>query len=222
LRFTVSYLPRFLRREINVNQISLGSLRDTAFTRTYAPQMFELRYRVFHERMQWNVRCHGQWEIDEFDNDRTVYIVAHNEEANVRGSWRLLPTTVPYMLSDVFPQLLDGKPVPRAPKVWEISRFAVDTEYAAASSTFGFGDVAKEMVRSTIQYAYDEGITQYVMVVSVAVERLLRNMGLILHRFGPPQRIGKVLSVACWLDIDAHTCHAILGHPLPIALQEAA
>jgi len=204
-----------------VNQIAFGSLQDTAFTRAYAPQMFELRYRVFHERMQWNVRCHGQWEIDEFDNDRTVYIVAHNDESNVRGSWRLLPTTVPYMLSDVFPQLLAGKPAPRAPKIWEISRFAVDTENAA-SGAFGFGDVANEMVRSTIQYAYDEGITQYVMVVSVAVERLLRNSGLILHRFGPPQRIGKVLSVACWLDIDAHTCHAILGHPAPTELREAA
>ncbi len=38
---------------------------------------------------------------------------------------RLLPTTGPYMLADVFPQLLRGEDPPKAEHIWEISRFAV-------------------------------------------------------------------------------------------------
>jgi len=46
-------------------------------------------------------------------------------ENAVVGCWRLLPTTGPYMLKDIFSHLLWGKPAPEQPDVWEISRFAI-------------------------------------------------------------------------------------------------
>jgi acyl homoserine lactone synthase len=120
------------------------------------------------------------------------------------------------MMADVpaFDPLLHGARAPRAPRVWEISRFAVDTDNDARGS-FGFNTVAKGLIRATTQFAVDNGIDQYVIVVSVAIERLLRNLGLKLDRYGPPVRIGRVLTVACRIDVDANNRHAILGHPLP-------
>ncbi len=50
------------------------------------------------------------------------------------GSWRLLPTTGPYMLRDVFPQLLHGVAAPAAADTWEISRFAVSKRVIGNSS----------------------------------------------------------------------------------------
>lgn len=203
-----------------MQQIITGSLADPRFAARYAAPMFQLRYRVFHERLRWDVRCDGDMEYDDFDDAHSLYLLAA-ENGRTVGGWRLRPTTQPYMLSDVFPQLLHGQKPPRSPSIWEISRFAVDTD-AQTNAGFGFNEVAREMVRSTIQLAVDNDISQYVMVVSVAVERLLCNTGMVLHRFGPPQRIGRVRSVACWLDIDGHTRHVILGHPWTGQMRAAA
>ncbi|MBI2383818.1 MAG: GNAT family N-acetyltransferase [Gammaproteobacteria bacterium] len=206
-----------------MHQIVTGTLRDAAFARHYAPPMFRLRYRVFHERLGWDVKAQDGVEKDEFDDLHTLYIVAAElPGGRTLGGWRLRPTTLPYMMADVaaFAPLLHGQAAPRTPDVWEISRFAVDAD--AGRAHFGFNAVAREMIRATIQFGADNGIGQYVMVVSAAVERLLRNAGLVLHRFGPPRRIGAVLSVACTLNLDAQTRHAILGHPLETDLRRAA
>ena len=206
-----------------MHHIVTGTLRDAGFQSRYAASMFRMRYRVFHGRLRWDVQCDGDFERDAFDDLHTLYLLATDNDGETRGSWRLRPTTLPYMMADVdaFAPPLHGHAAPRAPRVWEISRFAVDHDLEAAAA-FGFNDVARQLIRGTIQFAVDNGIEQYVMVVSAAVERLLRNTGLQLHRYGPPVRIGKVLSLACRLDIDAQTRHAILGEPLPQPLEMAA
>lgn len=193
-----------------------GSLQDPCFRSGHAESMFQMRYRVFHERLRWDVKCSNGQESDQFDDDYSLYFVVADEEGAAQGSWRLRPTTLPYMMADVaaFDPLLHGARAPRAPRVWEISRFAVDTESDARGS-FGFNAVARDLIRATTQFAVDNGIDQYVIVVSVAVERLLRNLGLKLDRYGPPVRIGRVLTVACRIDVDANNRHVILGHELP-------
>jgi acyl homoserine lactone synthase len=204
-------------------QILTGSLQDSGFAEQHAPSMFRMRYRVFHERLQWDVKCHNEQEYDQFDDHFSLYVLATDDDGNAQGSWRLRPTTLPYMMADVsaFDPLLHGARAPRAPKVWEISRFAVDTD-ADQRGAFGFNQVARALVTATTQFAVDNGIEQYVIVVSTAIERLLRNLGLVLHRYGPAVRIGKVSTVACRIDVDAHTRHVILGHALPEPLRIAA
>src|SRR5215469_5126406 len=86
--------------------------------------MFRLRHEVFKERLDWEVGTSAGKERDMFDDLDPVYIVCEHQ-GEVLGSWRLLPTTGPYMLKDVFPELLYGRQAPQAPDVWEISRFAV-------------------------------------------------------------------------------------------------
>lgn len=73
--------------------------------------MYALRHEMFAERLQWQVQSHNGKEKDWFDRLEPTYIVArHPEDARrATGSWRLLPTTGPYMLKDVFPELLHGR-----------------------------------------------------------------------------------------------------------------
>ncbi len=198
-----------------MNRILNGTLADPHFVARCAEPMYRLRYRVFFERLQWDVTARDGREIDQFDDTHNVYQLATDERGGIIGGWRLRPTTLPYMMKDVFPQLLAGAPAPVQSDIWEISRFAVE-EDRAGQTGFGLNDTARALVCQAIQFAVNEGISQYVMVVSVAVERLLANTGMVIRRFGPPQRIGRVRSVACFLEIDAHTRHVILGHPLPL------
>ena len=85
-------------------------------------RMFRFRHRVFHERLGWEVESRNGLEMDRFDALDPVYMVSENIRKEIDGSWRLLPTTGPYMLKDTFPQLLRGEAAPRDPAVWEISR----------------------------------------------------------------------------------------------------
>src|SRR5689334_20947189 len=124
----------------------IGSLADASFARNYAEPLFRLRYRVFHERLHWDVHCHDEMETDEYDDLWTRYVVAVDDADHVVGGWRLRPTIGNYMLADVFPQLLYGTPAPHHPRVWESNRFVCDKQTAKAGG-FGFGDAARALFR---------------------------------------------------------------------------
>lgn len=193
----------------------IGTLADPDFARRCAEPLFRLRYRVFHERLHWDVRCRDDMETDEYDDERTVYVAAVDDEDRVTGGWRLRPTIGRYMFEEVFPQLLYGAPAPHHPRVWESNRFVVDKN-STRDSRYGFNETARALFRATARYALDQGIDEYVMVLSAGVVRLTRSSGLVVHQYGPPLRIGDVLSVGCRIRIDAHTRHVLLGEPLPL------
>lgn len=193
----------------------IGTLADGAFARRYAEPLFRLRYRVFYERLRWDVRCADGRETDAYDDDRTVYVAAVDGDDAVVGGWRLRPTTGHYMLEDVFPQLLHGAPAPHQPRIWESNRFVVDKR-SAKDARFGFNETARALFRATARYAVEHGIDEYVMVLSAGVARLTRASGLVVAAYGPALRIGDVLSVGCRIRIDAHTRHVLLGEPLPL------
>ncbi len=89
-------------------------------------EMHRLRYRIFKERLGWDVQVSGDMEVDEFDACRPVYLVQRDDDGRVQGCVRLLPTTGPTMLRDTFPALLDGQAAPTSDAIWESSRFGVD------------------------------------------------------------------------------------------------
>lgn len=166
--------------------------------------MYAFRHRIFYERLGWEVSSQNGLEFDEYDVLNPVYMVAKNDRREIEGCWRLLPTTVPYMLKDTFPQLLRGEEAPERHDVWELSRFAVAPSDQEDYRQANLGPVTRDMIRNVYDFAVHHGIRQYVTVTSVALERLLKKTGLPIRRFGDgkAQRVGKVLTVACWVDIN--------------------
>ena len=67
--------------------------------------MHRLRYRVFKERLGWDVSVVGDKEIDAFDGLGPTYLLVVTDSRKVVGSARLLPTNGPNMLADTFPEL---------------------------------------------------------------------------------------------------------------------
>ncbi|MFA5119989.1 acyl-homoserine-lactone synthase [Zavarzinia sp.] len=87
--------------------------------------MFRLRHQVFVEELGWHLPlARDGMESDQFDGPRTVYLVYRDALGRVAGSMRLIPTTDPHVLGDVFPQLCSG-PVPRSPAIYESSRSCI-------------------------------------------------------------------------------------------------
>lgn len=119
------------------------------------------------------------------------------------------------MLGEVFTPLLNGAPAPNDPSVWEICRFVISRSRRSRSRIEPKWK-ATQVLREAARFGIDNGISRYVFVVSLAVERLLARSGLIVHRIAAPTRIGSSMSVACWVDLDAHT-RSLLLNDLPVA-----
>jgi len=177
--------------------------------------MYELRYDTFHTRLGWQVHTEDHQEFDEFDQAEKVhYILGKAPDGSVDACWRLLPTQGPYMLRDVFPELLDGLPAPCAPDCWELSRFALATDRLAAAENagnpqLGFGRLSMSLMTEAGRFALAQGISRYVTVTTAAIERMLKHSGLSIHRIARPQRVGQVLTVVCMIEVDDQTLRAI-------------
>jgi acyl homoserine lactone synthase len=174
--------------------------------------MFRLRSAVFCDRLGWDLETVRGRELDRYDDlDPTYMVVRDRMRPNhALGSWRLLPTTGPYMLRDVFPELLDGQPLPADPRIWEISRYAIASDGVATRPGFGFGEISVAMWRHLLSFSREMGIEAYVGVTSIAVERLVRKLGLGFHRLGSPRRYGGVPNIAFRIPMDAQA-EAALG-----------
>ncbi|MDI9689792.1 acyl-homoserine-lactone synthase [Burkholderia cenocepacia] len=161
------------------------------------------RYRVFVEMLGWDLPCRDGLELDQFDREDTVYLVAHKDE-QVVGTARLLPTHLPYLLGEVFPQLMGQQPLPQDPAIWELSRFtAVDLDAmrgGGAARQFS-SPIAVELLRSVLRLAAERGVQRLITVSPLGIERLLRRAGFLAHRAGPPMIIDGHPIFACWIEV---------------------
>ena len=144
--------------------------------------------------------------MDGYDALEPLYMMIREPGGGtLRGCWRLLPTEGPYMLKDSFSQLLHGQDAPEHAGIWELSRFAIETD---GNSRFGFSEITMESIAEIISHGYHAGIDQYVTVTTTAIERLLRRAGVVTRRFGAPLQIGVERAVALYVDVPA--THAVM------------
>lgn len=173
------------------------------FRQTLHPELFDAmsryRYRVFVEKLGWHLRCDDALEYDQFDRDDTMYVIAQGEDGDVVGTARLLPTTRPYLLGEVFPQLLNGQAAPAAPDIWELSRFAaVDFQARGSSPLRQFSSpTAVGLLRASLECAARQGARRVVTVSPTSVERLLRVAGFEAYRLGLPTIVDGAPLFAC-------------------------
>ncbi|NHZ37098.1 MULTISPECIES: acyl-homoserine-lactone synthase [Massilia] len=162
-------------------------------------EMHKLRAKVFKDRLGWEVPIMSGMEIDGYDALEPLYMMIREPGGGpLRGCWRILPTEGPYMLKDSFAQLLHGQEAPANARIWELSRFAIETD---GNPRFGFSEITMESIGEIISYGHHAGLDQYVTVTTVAIERLLRRAGVLTTRFGDPVQIGVERAVALYVDI---------------------
>ena len=191
-----------------MSEIAFGQYSNHTLDANALKRMYILRHAVFHDRLGWDVLSDKGMEYDFFDVLNPTYVLVKGNGAEIQGCSRLLPTIGPYMLKDVFPQLLHGRPAPECPSIWELSRFALSKSKSNTDqviSSFGIRETSIRMLQSVVHFAFKNSIKCYVLVTTVAIERLLHKLGLDVCRFGPPLRIGNTMAVACWFDVNSPT-----------------
>lgn len=173
-------------------------------------QMFRLRYRVFKERMGWDVQTVGDEERDEFDLLDPVYILVLNDDDDVTACWRLLPTVGPNMLRDVFSHLLSDRPIPAAPGTWECSRFAVDCVSDGDNCLANLNRVTSELFCGLIHFCLQRDIDEVVTVYDVRIGRILPRVGCTPRWRTKPQRIGNFSALVGLFDINGEVLASVM------------
>jgi N-acyl-L-homoserine lactone synthetase len=165
--------------------------------------MFRNRAEIFADRLGWDVVVKNGYERDHFDDANPLYLVSVDPDTErYWGSLRLLPTTGPNMLHDVFPQLLEQGEVIESATIWESSRIcasAVDGQ--PDRSRNGVNYVLTELILGIAEVAILAGLTQIVSVFDARILRVLRTVGCSPQIIGRPQRIGETMSYAGLFDI---------------------
>lgn len=166
-------------------------------------QMYRLRARQFGHRRGWRVIVQDGKEKDPFDDLNPLYICVITEQRQLLASLRLLPTTGPHMLSDVFPEVMGEAEIVRHPLILESSRFCVDTDAARNFAPDGINLVTRELLAGLFSTAASAGMTNIVSVYDLFLERILRRAGCDFDRLGPIHKYGGLKTVGGLFEVNS-------------------
>lgn len=155
-------------------------------------QMHHDRKRVFVDRFRWNLSASGSWlEVDEFDNEHAVYLVARNEASGGHeASVRLLPSTQPHLLASIFAGLCPTG-VPVGPDCWEVSRLVTSPSAARGTSVL---KVHRLLALAMVEFAVLNAIRRYTLVTEPSRVPALLSVGWTVRPLGLPVRhLGEAL-----------------------------
>ncbi|MFC3714503.1 acyl-homoserine-lactone synthase [Sphingoaurantiacus capsulatus] len=161
------------------------------------------RKRIFVDWLKWDVPVvEDRFEMDQFDTEDAVYLViADPETGKHMGSVRLLPSTVPHLLSDVFPELVEGE-VPRADDVWEITRMCTTPDIARSWTQV---QVWRQLAVALVEFGLMAGIRQYTLITHMPFVPTLISAKWNCTPLGLPVEMDGVDVAALAVDVDAPT-----------------
>lgn len=144
-------------------------------------QFFRARHAVYAEELGWVPSSPDGLEYDPFDTAHAAYLVVMDGDEFVAGS-RLLPTHLPHMLSEVFPDSCDLVPMVRDASVAEWTRgFIVAHRRDKQSLRILAGACAAVM-----EYCLAHGYRQVGGIQDTKWIGLWKKMGWSIHVHGQP------------------------------------
>ncbi len=155
-------------------------------------EMFRLRARVFRDRLGWDVQVVDGKERDKYDAMAPVYIVHADEKARkVKGSLRLLPTTGPTVLADIFSDTLPDAIHLSAPTIWECTRFCLEDGNASGRSRREELIASGVLIAALGDVAIQAGIESVLGNFDSTMLRLYRRIGCDVEVLGSTERYGQ-------------------------------
>ncbi len=170
-------------------------------------EMYQLRRRVFVERLGWKLDTDGIREIDQFDNGGCMHLVAFDPAGRVRATSRYTPSMEPNVTCDVLQDRMKCA-FPRGPHIVEVTRHCVDPELDDATRK----EVLLDMRVSQLELAHRHGWTHS---LGVSYDRHIQpwiRVGMQVEVLGSPFLFpgDKEFSFAWMVSQNAEKPNAIL------------
>jgi N-acyl-L-homoserine lactone synthetase len=167
-----------------------------------------LRYKMFVERQKWSVPSYRQIEYDQFDTPAATYILTVDEQYRALGAARLIPTTRPYMVESLWPDLVDMD-LPHCNSIWEASRFGCDRDLDAVSRR----RVLAQLILGCQEFGIATGISQYLGVMPIRIFKyVIAANRCPVAQIGPTLRLSGHEIAAAYIDVSQSTLEAVRRH----------
>lgn len=154
-------------------------------------KMFRLRTRVFRDRLGWDVKVTDGCERDRFDDQEPVYVILTDQkDEEVLGSLRLLPTTGPTLLSEVFADTVPDAAGLSSPFIWECTRFCIDSELVGQGRV-EMVRTAGELLAGLGEVGLRSGIETILGNFDPIMQRVYRRIGCQVDILGTTFRFGR-------------------------------
>lgn len=187
-------------------------LVKTLETREEMTQAYQLRHRVFAERLKWVPERADRLEFDLYDTWSTS-IGVFADEGRLLGLVRMTHAPVPFMLESEFSACLVGShPVRKETDTAEITRLAVDPAIADRGLS---ARLMKTIFKGMYQWCLLHNVRYTYMVVEHRLLRVVQRMGWPCQAIGEPVALppAEVLSIGGLLDLDEFRCQASASRP---------
>jgi len=122
---------------------------------------FQLRYKSLIDQQYWRLSHFKGMEYDQYDTPAASYLVWQDQDGVVRGSVRVTPTDRPYMLQEIWPDMVKGVELPSSLSVWEATRFCVDPELKKPERR----RIVAELVLGFLEFGLKNDIKQMIGVM---------------------------------------------------------
>lgn len=134
--------------------------KDVQQNLAYMQKAWSLRHEVFVEEKQWlDLEKPDKLEIDQFDNEHALHMLAFKDDELV-GYQRMLPTTQPYLLNSVYPQLCELT-LPNDPQIWEWTRFAVKKPHRVRGRKLS--PIANKLLSAIVEWGLKENVSSIII-----------------------------------------------------------
>lgn len=156
-------------------------------------QSFRLRKQVFADRLGWEVSVRGHYEKDGYDDLHPAYLLWCDEGRDrLYGSIRLMPTTGPTLLYDVFRDTFPDACDLTAPGIWEGTRMCID-EHAVERD---FPDMRSDrafclLLLALCEVAIDNGIDTLISNYEPHMRRIYERAGAEFDELGRAGGYGR-------------------------------
>ncbi len=174
---------------------------------------FKFRHEAFVEEAGWeNLRRTDGREIDQFDTDDTIHVIAMKDGA-VQAYSRLNPTMKPHVLSEIYPQLA-SRGLVRDQGAWEWSRMG--TAKHARQDGRGWSGPIGLLFRCISVVALKENIDTLVWQAHPVWISRASELGFDPEPMGLPMRIAGDRVVAAKMAVTEHVFKHMDAAHIPV------
>ncbi|CDM60264.1 MULTISPECIES: acyl-homoserine-lactone synthase [Rhizobium] len=156
-------------------------------------QMFRLRKTIFADTLGWDVNVIGRYERDSYDALGPAYLVWCDERCmRLYGGMRLMPTTGPTLLYDVFRATFPAATDLVAPGIWEGTRMCIDE--AAIEDDFPDVDANRAfslLLLALCECALSHGIHTMISNYEPHLKRVYNRAGAEVDELGRADGYGR-------------------------------
>ena len=158
-------------------------------------EVWRFRHRQFVERLGWKeLRSEDGREKDRFDTEDAIHLIALNE-GRIVGYTRLLRTSGPHLLRDIYPEIMEGQDWPRQRDVSEWTRCISDEN----AGRIGDVQASHVLITGVLEFCLISGIRGMIVETHPKLVTWMLETGYRVETLHAPQVINAVPVVPVYI-----------------------